>query len=424
MTANGQEDMPWIDEASPGDMRRVVQALYRVHRLIGVITDSDALLARIAEESRSVAQAEASALILFDEKTQELYFHVALGESGDQETLKEEVRLKLGQGIAGVAAESRTSINVEDAGKDGRFYRAADAATQFQTRNLLAVPMLDHDKLVGVLEVVNKISAPAFTTLDMRVMEMFAAEAAVSIVNARLISELVRKERLAAIGQAVTGLSHYTKNIVTGLSGSAELIEMGLEDGNIEVLRRSFPVFRRSTKRISNFVQDMLSFSKARAPAHEKCTLGEIIKEAQETFADLFEQKKIDVATDISGVNGPIYVDSQSIFRCMLNLLTNAADAVPRTGGEIKVEARSINENIEITVTDNGAGVPQKDRDKIFDPFFSTKGAQGTGLGLAVTKKIIEEHGGTITVEDAPAAGALFRIFLPAHTPPSPETIG
>ena len=423
MITETNEDMPWIESASADDMRRVVQALYRVHSLISAITDLDSLLGRIVEEGRGVSNAEASALILYDKETEELYFHTALGESGDQESLKEKVRLKLGQGIAGVAAENRQSINVHDP-NDPRIFREADAASQFQTRNLLAVPLVERDELVGVLEVVNKIDADSFTSLDMHVMEMFSSQAASAIVNARLVEELVSKGRLAAIGQAVTGLSHYTKNIVTGLDGSAELIEMGLQGDNLEVLRRSFPVFRRSTKRISNFVQDMLSFSKVRAPMREEAQLSDIIKEAHDTFTDIFERKKIDVTIDTKAVNGPIYVDPQSIFRCMLNLLTNAADAVPAVGGQIDIVARSQAENIEIDITDNGPGIPTEYRKKIFDPFFSTKGAQGTGLGLAVTQKIVQEHGGTLTILDQSGGGAHFKVLLPAHTPPKMDSIG
>jgi len=198
---------------------------------------------------------------------------------------------------------------------------------------------------------------------------------------------------------------------------------MGLQGDNLDVLKRSFPVFRRSTKRISNFVQDMLSFSKARAPMREEAQLAAIIKDAHETFTDIFERKKIDVTVDTNAVNGPIFVDPKSIYRCMLNLLTNAADAVPVVGGQIRIVARSQRENVKINITDNGLGVPEEYRKKIFDPFFSTKGAQGTGLGLAVTQKIVQEHGGTLTVMDLPDGGAHFRVLLPANAPPKTDSI-
>jgi len=102
----------------------------------------------------------------------------------------------------------------------------------------------------------------------------------------------------------------------------------------------------------------------------------------------------------------------------VLNLLTNAADAVPREGGRIRISAYSASGNVVwLEVADNGSGVPEAIRESVFDPFFSTKGSDGTGLGLAVTRKIAEEHGGSIVVETAPEGGALFRMCLPCeHT--------
>lgn len=411
-----QQEMPWIGEAATEEIKRVVEALYRVHQLTGAITDLDTLLTRIVEESRGVAQAEACSLLLYDEAANDLYFHVALGDSGDQEALKRDIRLEMGQGIAGTCAAMRTSINVEDASKDARVYRGADEATDFATRSLLALPMVDRDELVGVLEVVNKVGGGAFSLFDLHVMEMFSSSAASAIVNARLIEDHVRNERLAAIGQAVAGLSHYTKNIVTGLSSSAELIEMGLDAGNVEMLQRSFPVFKRATKRITNFVQDLLSFSRHTAPLREECRLEYVVNEVRDTYAELFVMKDIALEVDLASAPHSIFVDTQALYRCLLNLMTNAMDAVSGQDGRVEIHAATQPDgSAEITVRDNGPGIPGRLRERIFDPFYSTKGSGGTGLGLAVTRKILREHGGDITVEEASGGGACFRITLPPH---------
>ncbi len=420
MTGHVHEDLRWLEDADPAALTRVVEALHRVHRLIAAIADLDVLLARISDESRGVAQAEAASVMLYDTDCDELFFQVALGDTGDQETLMREVRLKSGEGVAGAAAAARESIIVADAENDPRVYKGADAASGFATRNLLAVPMLDRDTLVGVLEVVNKSGGGAFTELDRRVLEIFASIAATSVSNARLIEERMKNERMAAIGLAMAGLSHYTKNIVSGLNSSADLIDMGLEHENLEVLRRAWPVLKRSTRRISNFVQDMLSFSKARVPMRERTAVAGIIQEAHETFAELFVQREVDIRIDLSDAPETINVDAQGIYRCLLNLLSNAADAVPPDQGRIHVVARALDDGgVELRVEDNGPGVQRADRARIFAPFYSTKGSKGTGLGLAVTRKIVEEHGGTIGLTDAPEGGACFTIVLP----PAQESI-
>lgn len=422
MSAEMHEDMPWLQQASKGEMSRVVEALYRVHRLNSAVNDLDTLLTLISTEAMRVAEAEAASVMLYDPGHEELYFRIALGDSGDQDALKREVRLTLDQGIAGATARERRSIMVRDVKSDPRFYREADAASQFETRCLLATPMIDRDELVGVLEVVNKVNCAAFTDLDLRVMEMFSSLAAAAVVSARLIDERVRNERLAAIGQAVTGLSHYTKNIVTGLTSSADLIDMGLEQQNLGVLQRSWPVFRRSTKRISNFVQDMLALSKPRVPVRESCEIYDILHDAHATVAELFVQKQVAVDIQVEPDAGPFMADSQGLYRCVLNLLSNAADAAPAQGGLVALRAyRDVDGALCIECEDNGPGVPEQDREQIFDLFYSTKGSRGTGLGLAVSHKIVQEHGGTIEVSRGSLGGALFRVLLPATHEPGPR---
>ncbi|HDP35879.1 MAG TPA: GAF domain-containing sensor histidine kinase [Candidatus Hydrogenedentes bacterium] len=413
MTEPEMRTLPWLAHASPADINRAVEALYHVHGLMTALTDLDTLLERISEEGRAVARAEAASVMLYDDTTNELYFRVALGDSGDQETLKREVRLKPGQGIAGAAAQDRVTVHVPNVNEDPRFYSEADEMTRFQTRNLLAVPMIERNQLVGVLELVNKIDGDSFSPLDQYVMEMFGSVAASAVVNARLIEEQIRTTRLAAIGQAIAGLTHHIKNILTGLTSSAELIEMGLETGNNELVKKTWPVLRRSTHRISNFVQDLLLYAKPRKPVVQRCETQRIIVDACETMRDLFDRKNIAAEVQVAKGVDPIYADPDALYRCLMNLVTNAADAVPETGGRIVIAAHRAPDNaLEITVSDNGPGIPPEMGDSIFEIFFSTKGSHGTGLGLACARKIAQEHGGDLTLLE-PSEGACFKLSLP-----------
>ncbi len=424
----------WLQDVPPAEMRRTVDALYRAHRLIADITDIDRLLETLLEESKGVAQAEGSSLLLFDSETEELFFHTALGESGDMAALMSAVRLKLGQGIAGAAASSRESINVKDALTDTRVFREADKQSQTETRSLLAVPLVDYrsgapaaepgsgGELIGVVELVNKQGGGAFTQADLRLMEMFASLAATAIVNARLIEANLEATRLAALGQAVAGLSHYTKNIIAGMSGSVDLINEGLRDDKIDFLKRSWPILQRSIKRISIFVEDMLAYSKPREPRLSEVCVRELINDVQSTFLGLMLRKNITMTVHVDTDLVNFAVDPDGIHRALLNLLANAADAVPQEGGAVAMTASSSDGNVYLEVADNGPGIPVEERSKILAPFYSTKGAKGTGLGLAVTHKIVQEHGGQLEIADAPEGGALFRVCLPgaARTPGPP----
>ncbi len=402
----------WLANADAATLRRVIDAMHRVHGFIADITDINTLLERIMEESKQVAGAEASSLLLYDKRVGELYFHVALGESGDQQALKQGVRLRLGEGIAGSAAQLQKSINVPDAPNDPRFFRQADAATQFDTRNILAIPLADRGKLVGVLEVLNKIDGDSFTEFDVALMEMFAGLVATAIANARLIEANMRSQRLAAIGQAVTAVSHHTKNIITGLGAGVDVIDQGLKDKQYDTVERTWPVLKRSTRRIANFVEDMLAISKPRKPLRASADLARIIRDVEETFWALLASRNVELNIDTSGAEGQVSVDERAIYRCLLNLMINAADAVPETGGQIRITATT-DSDVILEVADNGPGVPKSDRKHIFDLFYSTKGSKGTGLGLAVAQKIAQEHKGRVELLDAPEGGALFRVTLP-----------
>lgn len=407
------EGFPWLDGAPHEDMRRAVGALYRVHSLLGAIMDPDALLVRISEESRTVASAAAASVMLYDAETDELFFQVALGDSGDQDALKREVRLKMGQGIAGLAAQTRRAVSVPDVTKDPRFFSDADAASQFQTRSLLAVPMMDRDRLIGVLEVVNKVGGDTFSEMDEHVMAMFSSVAATAVVNARLIGQQIRNERLAAIGEAIASLTHHIKNIITGLGSSTELIQMALDRGNAEMALRTWPVLKRNVARMSCFVQDMLAFAKPRVPVRRPADLSALVRDAAQSVKDALTARNAVLELNLERVSGPVSVDEDGIFRCLLNLLQNAVEALPETGGRVRVTASLTPCGaLEILVADNGAGVPPEVRKNLFQPFFSTKGGRGTGLGLATSEKILKEHGGSLVLAPS-VSGACFRMLVP-----------
>ena len=364
--------IPLLDDVSPEELRRIVLALHRAHRLVAAITDLDTLLIRIMEESKEVAQAEACSLMLYDELPPARYFKVALGDAGIQETLRK-IRLKLGQGIAGTAAESRQTIVVEDAHRDDRFLASVDEATRFTTRSLLAIPLLDRNRLLGVVEVVNKVGSGNFTPGDRYVMEMFSSLASSVIANAYLIERNLLSERLAAIGQAVAGLSHHTKNILTSMNASTDLIDHGLKTGSGDLLNRGWPILKRSIHRIANLVEDMLSFSKARVPVRERCDVRALIEDVRQTFSDLLTKRRITLDLEVDSGVRSISVDVRGIHRCILNLLVNAADAVPEDTGLIRMRVGTTESGaLFVDVEDNGPGVAVEIAADIFNPFFST----------------------------------------------------
>ncbi len=401
--------LDWLDE----NVRNYIGSIYRVQHFYANLTDIEQLIVIITEECKNACNAEAGSLLLYDEKKKELSFQVTLGPVGS-EIIKKEIRIPITCGIAGEVARTKKPLIVNDVKNDSRFFSGVDIVTQFSTRNILAVPLIDRQRLVGVIEMVNKINDEPFTHEDLRFLEILASWAASAVVNSQLIQEKLQAERFATIGYTLTSLSHHLKNILTGMLTSTELIEKALTQKNYEIVHKSWPVLKRTSLYVFEFVKDLLLFSKPRIPQKIYCNLADITNKVSEFFADLFSNREIELIINISEVKGKVFLDPNGIIHCLTNLVLNAGEAVPEKKGIIKIESNQLeNGDIVITVSDNGKGIPPDDLKHIFEPFFTTKGYRGTGLGLSVTKKIVEEHGGIIQVISEKDIGTKFIITLP-----------
>lgn len=402
--------LDWLDK----NVRNYIRSIYKVQHFYANLTDIEQLIVIITEECKNACNAEAGSLLLYDEKKKELSFQVTLGPVGS-EIVKKEIRIPVTCGIAGEVARTKRPLIVNDVKNDSRFFPGVDIATQFSTRNILAVPLIDRQRLVGVIEMVNKIGGESFTHEDLRFLEILASWAASAVVNSQLIQEKLQAERFATIGYTLTALSHHLKNILTGMLTSTELMEKALTQKNYETVHKSWPVLKRTSLYVFEFVKDLLLFSNPRIPQKIYCNLDDITNKVLEFFGDLFSNREIKLKIDISGVKDKVFLDPNGIIHCLTNLVLNSGQAVSEKKGIIKIESKITNNNLVIIVSDNGKGIPAEDMEHIFEPFFSTKGYRGTGLGLSVVKKIVEEHGGNIKVISEKNIGTEFIITLPQN---------
>lgn len=240
--------------------------------------------------------------------------------------------------------------------------------------------------------------------------------------------ELLKKERLATIGETVAGLAHYIKNILNALRGGSYKVESALAKGDQGLLLEGWTMVQRNLERISQLSLDLLDFSKQRVPERTKCSPADLVSEAVAVLLPKAEGKGVELRAELGEV-GEVQWDRKGIHRALVNLGENAIDACGLDSG-IQREFRVIfrlglthdhqgQERILIEVSDNGCGMSDEVKNKVFSRFFSTKGGQGTGLGLLLSKKIIEEHGGQISFWSEPGKGTTFRILIPREAPPS-----
>jgi signal transduction histidine kinase len=418
MSAQEQSGQPpkSADAAAESNSSRQLDALYRVNNFMARVTNLRDLLVAIMDESKQVAEADASALMLYDEPANELYFEVALGSAGDA---VKEIRLKADQGIAGSCAQSRETIVVADCANDERHAKFVDQKSSFSTRNLIATPLLRGDRLIGVLEVLNKKGGRDFTDEDTRVIRFFADQAAIAIENALLFQTSLRNERLAAVGQAILSVSHYIKNILVGMKGSGGLIEMAIKGQDMKLVETAWPIVQRSLLKISNLAQDMLSYSKERQPDYIETDLAEMLEDIARTVKDAAAGAGVEIVVEADPAVGLVEIDETALHDAVLNTVVNAIDACKEGAmGDGRVTLRSgVKKDpagwFFIEIEDNGPGIPEEIRNKIFDAFFSTKGSKGTGLGLAVTMKTVKEHGGKLDLESEVGMGTRFTLSMP-----------
>ena len=238
----------------------------------------------------------------------------------------------------------------------------------------------------------------------------------------RLEKELVSAERLAAIGQTVAGMAHCIKNILHGLKGGSYLVNIGINKDQTEKLKTGWQMVQRNIGRTSDLVQDLLSYSKEREPEFKPCFPNEIAEDVCELMKEVAVENNVALQKKFSESIGEVVMDPRTIHRCLLNLVSNAIDACRYDDSVAKMHSVTISTTLEsdnfirFDISDNGSGMTDEVKEKIFASFFSTKGSQGTGLGLLVSSKLIEEHGGTLDVTSQLGEGTTFTFRLPIES--------
>ena len=230
--------------------------------------------------------------------------------------------------------------------------------------------------------------------------------------------KLVEAERLAAVGQTVAGLAHAIKNITGGLTGGTFVLDKGFQLNNEKYLRQGWDLLKGNVDRLKSMALDLLNYAKDREPDYHLCDPNRPAREVIDLMLPRARENDVSLEIESDESLPKVWLDPEAIHRCLLNLVTNAIDAcinVDCTQRHGKVVLRILKTErwaVEFQVVDNGCGMDQETKEKIFQRFFSTKGSRGTGLGLMITKKIIDEHQGAIKFESETGKGTRFVIRL------------
>jgi len=387
-----------------------LEKILELNKLLNHTNDFSELLNIILQETEKMFLAEGTSILLEDKETGELHFHICTGEKKEQLL---SLRMDKGEGVCGYVFETGKSLVENNPEESKLFSHRVDKESSFITRNLLCVPLEIKGKTIGVIELVNKIEGN-FTEGDVDFLTAIASQVSITLERARLVEEMIKSERLASIGETVAGLSHCIKNILNGLKGGAYILNKNLQKIDSPKMKIGFEMVQKNIEKISSLVLDMLEYSKERKPEYELTNINSIIDDVIELVAAKAEANNISIIKNFQKGLQEIEIDPKGIFRCILNLAGNSIDALTDTdNARLEFITKKENKFVIIEIKDNGCGIKKELQKKLFTKFFSTKGSKGTGFGLPVTKKIINEHKGTIKCVSRENAGTTFSIKLP-----------
>jgi signal transduction histidine kinase len=403
----------WLAKA-----RSNLQVMYRTALAVSHTLDIDELLDRVLQLVFEWVEADRGCIMLLDPDTREPRIKARRDRRAG-----EPATMQISRTILDYVLERHEGVLTSDAQDDDRF-AAGNSVVRTGVREAICVPMRGRYDTVGVIYVdttVPLIQAAdqgqrRFSDDHLKLMIAIGHQAALAIEDTTYYSAMVQAERLAATGQAIATLSHHIKNILQGIRGGSYLVEMGLENDDLGVLHKGWDIVRRNQDKISSLVMDMLSFSKEREPDPAPADLAAVIDDIVETVQQRAEELGATIDWRRPATLPPLLFDAAGISRAILNVVTNALDAVegrPHGGVVISAGIDDTERMVRVTVADDGAGMDPETLAGIFNLFVSTKGSRGTGLGLTVSRKILREHGGDIHASSAVGAGSTFVLEFP-----------
>lgn len=435
---NDQTTSPWLARA-----RSNLQIMYRTALAVSHTLDIDQLLARIMDMIFEWVDADRGCIMLKDLETDQLVPKVRRHRRG----MQTDERITISKTILDYVVEHHEGVLTSNARDDDRF-DAAKSILQLAVREAICVPMQGRYDVVGAIyidtsltphRILQQGSANKFTQEHLKLMIAIAHQAALAVEDTSYYKAMVQAERLAAVGQTIASLSHHIKNILQGVRGGSYLIELGMKDhakavsdNSIDVgsaeqavatMRKGWNIVEKNQERISTLVMDMLTFSKEREPVPEPADLNEVTGDVVELMRVRAQDEGVEIEWAPATTMPSLMFDPEAMHRAILNVVTNGIDACHDCeAGVVKVSTQydPKERSARVRVSDNGSGIEKEDLERIFSVFVSQKGGRGTGLGLPVSQKILQEHGGRIRVESHPGQGSSFTLEFPATSPQSP----
>ncbi|HEX9675625.1 MAG TPA: GAF domain-containing sensor histidine kinase [Anaerolineales bacterium] len=396
-------------------VRKYPRLLLRFQRLLDLTSDLastfdlDTLLQRIVVAARELTDCEASSLLLYDQQSHSLYFEAATGALVGGVGQR---AVPADNSIAGWVFTHGQPLLSDDVMSDQRFFREIDALTRFETRSILGVPLKTKNKVMGVIESVNKVQG-RFDEEDVQILQTLAAQAAIAIENSQLFKQ----------SDLIAEIVHELRTPLASITAAAHLLQR--PELPAERHRSLTHTMLSEVQRLNDLATDFLELSRLesgrvhiqREPVH----LGGLVQECLEVVRPQAQSRQLELKTEMDPSIAPVHGDRRLLKQLLLNLLTNAIK-YNRTGGQVVVSLRSASAEVVMSVQDTGRGIDPGDVAHLFERFYRVREVEaeaevpGTGLGLAIARRIAESHQGEITIESQLGQGSTFSVHLPAES--------
>ncbi|MGQ9667835.1 MAG: ATP-binding protein [Anaerolineae bacterium] len=334
--------------------------------------------------------------------------------------------------------KERRPLRTTNAEHDPRFQGSMSIAN-YHIRSVLCAPLSLQEEILGVLYLDTRQQVRQFNEIDLQAMEAMAFQTSAAVALARLISdlrtqnerlekalceldkakhELTKVERLSMLGQVTAGIVHDLRGPMNTIKGYAGLLSNG--DPNPAERRQLTGYILHAVDRLNSMCQELLDFARGEVTLSPRIVyVPELMKNLHILLQPEWEARGLHLEMDVDYA-GPAVFDDGRLTRALMNIANNARDAMG-PGGILRISVRVRENGLEFRLSDNGPGVPPAMRERLFEPFATFGKREGTGLGLAIARKIVEDHGGTIRLDERSAAGATFIITLPLECIPPEE---
>lgn len=382
------------------------ERLMEISRQLNSTLDVMTLLSQIISAATELTNTEQASILLIEPNTGELRFTASSNLSAGA---MESVPVPMDGSLAGWVATHGEPVLVEDTRNEKRFFSQADQVFNFNTRNLLGVPMTARGRIIGVVEAINKVDDEPWTEDDVNTLSTLAGQAAIAIENARLFQQ----------SDFIAEMVHELRTPLAALKASTSLLlRPQLEDDRRTDIIRTM---QSETDRLSRLATDFLDLARLESGRtrleRSEFNFYALAAESLEVVRHQADERKISL--NIDGEAFHCLGDRSKLKQVLLNLFTNAIK-YNNENGEIHVRIEEYADDpteIQIGVRDTGPGISEEHQQRMFEKFFripsTSQTVQGTGLGLVIAKRIVEAHGGTMWLESELGEGTTFFFTVP-----------